>query len=348
MQALFQHTAEWLSASGPRSEAVVSSQVRLTRNLAEFPFPARFTQEDSSAVEQRVLHALEAVGLLEAGRYYPAGELSVSQASVLSERRIVPRELSLGTHARGVYVSHDQSLSVVVNATDHVVVCGLAAGLQFDEIWRRMDEVDDALLEELNVAFDARLGFLTSSLSQTGTGLKASVVLHLPALLASGDPLARDLTGAENYAGLYGQRYTVERVYGPQSDFCCLTNWSSLGQSEEEILFHISHVAAEMTTRETDLREAMRAAAPRRLDDRISRARGVARNARLLDYGEAVAVLSSLRLGAAMGLTDDTVAKIDELLIASQSGHLQLQAGRECDDVTLNSARADLFRSRFA
>jgi protein arginine kinase len=347
VQTLFQKTADWLAMEGPRSEVVVSSHICLVRNLMEFPFPGRFTQEESREVEQRIVHALESLGLLDFGQYFAVGDLSISEMRVLAERQLSPRDLTQGTHARGVYVANDQSLSVVVNGTDHLSLHGLGAGLQLDEVWHRVDQLDDGLLEELDTAFDERLGFLTSSLGQTGTGLKASVVLHVPVLLASGDPLAREWATAEHYAGLFGQRYIVERAFGPQSDYYRFTNWSSLGQNEEEILFHIHHVATELAGRELELREAMRGDAPRRLEDRVNRARGVARNARLLDYGEAVTVLSSLRLGAAMGLIEDSVHRIDELLITSQNAHLQLQAGRDCDEVTLNSARADLFRSRF-
>lgn len=357
LETLLEREAQWLSGDGPEADVAVFSLCQLFRNLADFPFPGQCTEDEKRMIEERVLGVLDSLNLLATGQYCSFSDLDPREQRFLVERRLVRPQLLQAGGARGVYIADDQSFSLSLNDENHLTFAGLGSGLQPQEIWSRMSLIDDTLAGALDYAFSERLGYLTTEIGQVGTGLRASVILHLPGL-----HLTNVISMAMNMAR--EKRHTLEAIIPPQAivpgevrqpngtelgDLYELTNSSTLGRSEEETLFHLKHVATELIKEERESRQQIVSEAPMQIEDRVGRALGLARGARFLAFHEAYSVLSSLRLGVSSGLLEQfSMYQINDVLIGSQNAHIEMKAGHECDELTLSAERADLFRSRFA
>ncbi|MBP8130609.1 MAG: hypothetical protein KA184_13605 [Candidatus Hydrogenedentes bacterium] len=375
----------WCSDNGPRAESAVLCQCTLVRNLADFPFPDRCSLDEKESVERRLLSVFDSLNLLSSGVYYSLPRLTPKESRFLVERHLITPQMLPRNTARGVYVAEDQSFSIMVNASEHLCLRATVSGLQPQEAWARLNLMDDTLAGTLDFAFDRRLGYLTSVLAHLGTGLKASTLLHLPCLRET-DRLETAATTARRshfaFCGvkpgyeesLPGRRAgksgtsELRRIRAALSESLCstlegvacghprealgdlflLVNEGTLGAAEEEITFHLRHVAEEILAAEDAARtELLRERLPH-VEDRVGRALGVAGGARLLSFPEAMDLLSSIRLGVAAGcLADRPVQELNELLLRSQRAHLELVAGHDCDELTLSVERANLFRSRF-
>jgi protein arginine kinase len=261
----------------------------------------------------------------------------------------VPAGSLEGSGPRGVYVSGDQSVSIVINGEDHVSIRARASGLQLRETWARVNAIDDDLSRSLNYAFHERLGYLTASVGKVGTGLEAAVVLHLSGLAMSGDRVNLDEAAAKREVAIGPERCVMDMLYNGFTNCFRAANRSTLGRSEEETLLHLKHLVGELVEWEKETRRRSLSEELPRLEDSVARALGVARSARLMEFDEAAALVSSLRLGAATGLIKDyPLAMLDQLLLDAQPFHVRLRAGRNCDEATLSEERAKLFRARFS
>jgi protein arginine kinase len=375
VDTLLDRAPAWLAESGPGSGIALLCQCALVRNLADFPFPVRCSEEEKQAVEERILATLDSLGLLSHGQYYSLPSLSMKEARFLAERRLITYDLFAARGPRGVYVSDNQAMSIMVNGSDHLCLRVLLSGMQLQEAWAQVNLMDDTLRGLLDFAFDERLGFLASDLGTVGTGLKASVVMHLPALQQSNRTSEYAEQAAQERLSLRGVRIgpgtgaravatpeyllnqalftDVEGAIGgavqeAAGALFLLVNQSTLGISEEETLFQVRHAASDLTAAEETARAALLQEAPRGLEDLVGRARGAASGAHLLDFGEALELLSALRLGVdAQLLPQISPIQLNELMIGSQGAHLALAGGREEDPLTLSMNRADLFRSVF-
>ncbi len=380
VSALLKTPPAWVLGSPPESEVVVASQCAVARNFDDFPFPARCSHEEKRAIEERVAQALEHLDMLETGAYFSLPNLSPAEAQFLAERRFITWELLGDSGPRGVFVTEDQSLSLMVNGSDHVCIRALQGGLQLQEAWAAASLFEESFGNAVDFAYQSRLGYLTADLGHVGTGLVASVLLHLPALAmneriaeqeahASGQRLA--LSGVKAGAVKTGRRHRGgaaaeaelcmdQALYTDMAggipcaasetvgDLYLLCNESTLGESEQEIVFRVRHAAGEIVREEHAARQALLRESSRCIEDRAGRARGVASGARLLDFEEAVALLSDLRLGADTDLPGTAnMEQLNGLLLASQGGHLQLARSSACDSLALSIERADLFRSTF-
>jgi protein arginine kinase len=209
-----------------------------------------------------------------------------------------------------------------------------------------MNLLDDMLAGSLDFAFGERLGYLTTSIRDVGTGFRAGVLLHLPGLNVANllAPVTEDVATKRHWL-----EPASEASRSPEGELYFLSHISTLGRSEEETVFHLKHLAAELIAKERHTREHLRRDAPLQLEDRVGRALGVARHARLLASGEANSLLSSLRLGVSGGMLDHfSLHQINDVFIASQNAHIEMKSGRFRDELQLNAERADLFRARFA
>ncbi len=370
----------WVARRDPDAGVAILCHCTLARNLSDFPFPSRCTDDEKHAIENRVLGVLDRLNLLSAGRYYSLQELSSTEMRFLAERRLITYELLCAKGPRGVYIAEDQTLSIMVNAVDHLCVRVLESGLQLQEAWAHLNLMDDTLHGMLDFAFHERLGFLTASLNCVGTGLKAGVLLHLPALamnnaiqhaidsaaaqhlVLSGvrigggsdagktandsfdNPLGHD-TDEAMYSDMDGALRTA--VTQTSGDLCLLVNRSTLGLSEAEIVFKTRHAASEIMAEEKAARDTLMQEGAKSLEDKAGRARGVAGNAHLMGFTEGIDLLSALRLGVDLGVTPElNLGQVDELLLASQGAHIEIHRGKKCDALALSMARADLFRSK--
>jgi protein arginine kinase len=339
--------ALWLGGDGPEADVVVSTHGVLARNLSDLPFPDACTDEEKRTVEERVLNALEEVELLAGGQYLPLVDLDEREIQFLVEGHLVTQDLAAGKGARGVYVNEDQSVSVMVNEADHIHIQVTAAGLQLSEAWERLSALDDLFSTRLDFAYHDRYGYLTADLARVGSGLKMTPEFHLPALGATQRimALAQHVCDDGNLA-FEGRLGPLHEGIG---DLYALYNRMTLGRSEEELVYELRETASRVVAMEKSARDELLQEGPRGLEDRVGRALGMARAARLLDLGEAVELLSSLRLGIELGLLEGySLQLINELLVASRPAHIELKKGRACDEVTLSVERADLFRARFA
>lgn len=362
VETLLDKPASWLAGDGPEASIAISCQCALVRNLSGFPVSSACTDDDRYMIEERVLHVLDSLNFLTNGQYCSLSNLDSRESRFLVERQLIPMAFLDGSGPRGVYISDDQSLSIVVNGEDHLCIQALGSGMQIREVWNRINLMDDTLGSLLDYAYDSKFGYLTSSIGNVGTGFRASVVLHLPALTMRGDmPRLAEKAGSGRNAlrDLFDDepdRSTDEgaseyvnpfRMGGANLYF--LSNIATLGTSEEETVFHLRHYATEVIDEERRCREEFFRDAPRRLEDRVGRAIGIARHARLMEFDEGLAVLSALRLGVETNLIGDiTMPKLNDVLMNSQNAHMELKLGRDCDDMTLIVERAELFNTSFA
>ena len=368
IQSLLEPPPLWVSAHAPQSDIALYSQCSLVRNFSDFPFPDCCAGEERLAVERRVLEALDGLNMLSSGVYYSLTELEPLERQFLAECQYITGSLLRGHGARGVYVAHDRQFCVMVNGTNHLCLRTMLPGLQLEEAWAQLNLIDDMLAGVLDFAFDERRGFLSAELDTMGTGLKAGVLMHLPALEASGqiehwskrfDKGPQDLHGAALSSphelagpGLPPDQCLLSEMEGAvrcasadsAGHLHVLVNAAALGQPEAEIVFHVREAAQQLAEAERKLRGELLQGNPMAFEDRVGRARGLAGGVRLLEYAEAVELLSALRLGVERRIeTGISLEQIDRLLLCSQPGHLALIDGASPE--TTHARRADLFRA---
>jgi protein arginine kinase len=343
---LTETTAPWLTQRNPDDDLVFATQCRLVRNLADFPFPGQCSPTESRSVKTRILEALDGLNLTADGEIVELDKLEELEKRVLLERGLIRPELLKANGSRAVYISQDEALSISINEEEHLVIAVRSTGLRPQESFNRASRIDDLLSGVLDFAYDERRGYLTAALDELGTGMKLSVWLHLTALHEAG-LLAETRTRVEQKRHVMDDAF--DPVAGNASDLYVISNAGALGRSEEEFIFHVKHLVGDIVEQERHQRTLLQKEMPLRVEDRVFRALGLARSARLLALNEGLQVLSSLRLGHAQGLLQQcSLQLLNEVYVASQSAHLETRHGRECDELTINADRAELFRARFA
>jgi len=342
---LLQKPLPWLTQDAPETDVVLQTRVSVSRNLADFPFPARCSAEEKKRVENRVLNAVAEKNGFPKDGYCCFQRLSVTERQFLVERELAVEPLLHNDGARGVLVSGDQSTALVINGPDHVHIRTLTAGLQPQPAWTRVNKLDDLLRSSLDYAFREPLGFLTASLWLVGTGLRAEAVLHLPALT-----LEKSILTLEH--DLRRRGHVLDGVFGSirnaPGEFYRLMNGITLGKTEDELLLAFSQTVRDVVFRERTAREKLLAEARLSLEDRVGRAVGLAGGVRLLDFEEALGLLSSIRLGVSSGLLDKcTLETCNTLLMQIKPAHIDVGFGSASDELTRNKKRAELFRAHF-
>lgn len=346
---------EWLRASGPESDIVISSRVRLARNLSDFPFIARATDSDREQIEQ-ILHAridaLQSAGKLPATRpdselhYVDVGHLEEVDRQFLVERQLISREHAEAEGARAVAIDSGERFSVMINEEDHLRIQVMHSGLDLETAWKEINQIDDLLEEQVNYAYNDRLGYLTACPTNVGAGIRVSVMLHLPALVITRqiDKVFRSLQKI-NLAvrGLYGE--------GSQAmgDFYQISNQVTLGMTEEELLAKVADVVPVLLEYERQARNFLIRESQETLHDRVSRAFGILRTAQTISSEETLHLLSSVRMGINLGLIGDVaIPTVNKLFVHTQPAHLQKLAGMELDQSDRNIERATYLRRHLA
>ena len=346
LETLLEKNARWLSGEGPEADAVIESAGSLTRNLADLPFPGRASDDELDGVLERVLGAMEGHDIFRAGQFLTIEHLEPRVVRFLVERRLITPEMERARGPRGVWVSDDQTMSLMVNGLDHVRLQVRSSACNLGEVWSRLNHADDLLAHSLDFAFHEKFGYLSAALAEIGTGFRLAVTMHLPGLAMSNRLVTENQQMRET-------GHCIDGLFGSVGDglgeVFIVGNTATLGRSEEEIQFNLQHLLSRLLDKERQARRHLLEEGARALEDRIGRAWGVARGAHLLEFAEAAGILSSLRLGLATGqLKDIPYRQLNDLLYASQPAHLAMRAGRECDDLTLSMERADLFRAAFS
>jgi protein arginine kinase len=336
-------SGEWLRGSGPESDIVISCRIRLARNLAEFPFISRCTTSDRAEIEKllrdHVIH-VQAGGDLE---YLSVNDLKGIDRQFLVERQLISREHAESEGARGVAIAENEQVSLMVNEEDHLRIQVMHSGLDLQEAWKQISEIDTLLCERVVFAFHPKLGFLTACPTNVGTGMRVSVMLHLPALVITRqiDKVFRSLQKIGlAVRGLYGE--------GSQAmgDFYQISNQITLGKSEDELVRQVGDIVPQIIEYERKAREVLIKESHETLHDRVSRAYGILRTAQTISSEETMHLLSSVRMGVNLGLIRDVeIPTLNELFIHTQPAHLQKLRGTELDTTDRNIERARYLRN---
>lgn len=342
---LTNQASEWLRGSGPQGEVVISSRIRLARNVAGYHFLSRASRHERQQLEQRIRDTILEVGISEKTLYVDMTQAPELDRQILVERHLISKQHASAEGARGVAIGANETVSIMVNEEDHLRVQVLRSGLQLEEAWEQINEIDDRLESRLDFAFHPRFGYLTACPTNVGTGIRVSVMLHLPALKLTGEiekvfRAAKELRLAVR--GLYGEGTEAT------GDFYQISNQTTLGKSEEEIISDFKHVVIpkiidyEHHARRTLLNDRTTA-----LDDKVHRAMGILRSARLIGSDEALFLLSHLRMGVNLGRVKDVDIKtVNELVLLTQPAHLQKLQGRKLEGDLRRAARAEFIRHR--
>ena len=342
LNELVQTSGEWLRGSGPESDIVISSRIRLARNLAEYPFISRATQADRTEIEatlrDRVLQIQES-GELE---YVNVNELKGLDRQFLVERQLISREHAESEGARGVAIDRHEQVSLMINEEDHLRIQVMHSGLDLVGAWEQIDRIDTLIAESVTFAFHPKLGFLTACPTNVGTGLRVSVMLHLPALVLTRqiDKVFRSLQKISlAVRGLYGE--------GSQAmgDFYQISNQITLGKSELDLVKQVGDIVPVLIDYERRARDFLVRESQENLHDRVSRAYGILRTAQTISSEETMHLLSSVRMGVNLGLIHDlAIPTLNELFIHTQPAHLQKLRGVELDTADRNIERARYLR----
>ena len=341
---LIKHPADWMTGGTGTHSAVLTSRIRLARNLRRHPFPGWAKREQRAAALDTMRPAVEALSAMKDAFSQELGDLTSVQKQVLVERHLISREHAARGDGSAVVIERRQSFSLMLNEEDHLRMQAIRPGLQLSAAFESLSELDSALENSLEFAFDPTLGYLTTCPTNLGTGLRASAMLHLPGLVLS-DQVGQVLQ-AVNKIGL-----AVRGLYGEGTEslgnLYQISNQSTLGESEETIIRRLERVISQVANHEHNAREKLLEDDPEMVADKIGRAYGVLRHAHIIDSKEALNHLSLLRLGGILGyFKPETVAQCDALLMDIQPAHLQLHSGRKLTPEERDAIRAEIVRSR--
>ncbi|HXW97816.1 MAG TPA: protein arginine kinase [Gemmatimonadales bacterium] len=337
----------WLDASGPASHLVLSTRIRLARNLSRYPFATRNNLADREAILRDVLQAArETVSLRNALSFRLEG-LERIDRQLLHERHLVSKELAgleeQGVVRPGAALLVQDRIGVMLNEEDHLRLQGLRSGFDLEQAYQDVDRLDDELGQRLPFAFHPEFGYLTSCPTNVGTGLRASVLIHLPGLV-----LTKEISKVLH--GLVQVGLTYRGLYGEGSDFVGnliqLSNQTTLGKSEQELLDHLGKMVRQVIEYEEQARQVLLRDARTIVEDKIWRAYGMLRHARVLTFEETMQMLSGVRLGVGLGLVDRCgLYALNKLMVHTQPAHLAALEGLRSDDPDMNVRRARLVRA---
>ncbi len=358
---------EWFSGSGPLADIVISSRIRLARNLAGYKFLSHCSNTEKTAILEKLRDVLMALELGDKVYYISVDKAPALSRHFLVERHLISRHLAFGKGPRGVVMAQREFFTAMINEEDHLRIQVLKAGCQLSQCYEQINRIDDMIEQKVNYAFSPRYGYLTACPTNLGTGIRVSVMLHLPALKMTGQ-IEKFFNAAKDMGltirGLFGEG--TEAV----SDLYQLSNQVTLGISEAEIVRQFEKaIIPEITEFEKAARGHLLSKQPDILDDKISRAMALLQNAHLISSQEALFLLSHLRLGINMqkymgastpaidklhtlcetGQVDKTrqvsIATINRLFMLTLPAHLQLNYGKPLDPNGRDALRAKIIRS---
>lgn len=336
--------SEWMKQELPEHDIVISSRIRLARNLRNLPFPLLAVDSQAEEVIQTFESLLKREPLPGLGKLelFRMDQLSALEKKVLVEKHLISPQLAEESRKGGIIISENEDVSIMLNEEDHIRIQCLYPGFQIKEAWQKANLIDDWLEKELDYAFDERYGYLTSCPTNVGTGIRASVMVHLPALVMT-KQINRILV-AMNQVGL-----TVRGIYGEGSEalgnLFQISNQITLGQSEEEIIDHLNNVVRQVIDHERSAREMLVGSMRLQLEDKIHRSFGILSHARTIESKEATARLSDVLLGVDLGMIKNiSPAELNELWVMLQPAFLQTYFSENLSPEMRDERRATLIR----
>jgi len=344
LEDLIKHTSEWLKGSGPNSDIVISSRIRLARNLDKIPFPHWADKKQSEDVLNKITQATGRIDYLKGSTTFKLVDLDTIDKQFLIERHLMSYEHGQRRDQKAVIIDDEEILSIMINEEDHIRMQVMQSGFNLFEAWDIINKIDDCLAKELNFAFLADWGYLTACPTNTGTGMRGSVMLHLPALVMT-TQINRVLAAIAKLSfttrGLYGE--------GTQAtgNFFQVSNQVSLGHSEDDIIENINGLIRQIIEQERQARETMLSRNRAVLEDKINRSFGVLKSAHIITSQETIELLSMVRLGYDLGMIKNLDWRtINELFIITQPAHLQKLEMKKLSSQERDVKRAELIRNK--
>ncbi|MDT8435274.1 MAG: ATP--guanido phosphotransferase [Gemmatimonadota bacterium] len=338
----------WLTGSDEDGGVVLSTRVRLARNLQGFPFGGRADPEDAERILERARAVAGECASLAGSTLWEIADLDANDRAILLERHLVSREL-LGPEsepppAAALALAAGDDVGLMVNEEDHFRLQAFGAGFALEETWRRLDLLDEEIGTLLPYAFHPEFGYLTSCPTNVGTGLRASVLVHLPGLVLTRE-IHRVLEGISQvgltFRGLHGEGSEIA------GNLFQISNQTTLGKTESELIDHLARVAGKVVEYERNARTVLLREAPAVIEDKVWRAYGILRHARAISGEELLNLLSGLRLGVALKLLPTPrVETLNEILVLARTAHRIRDAGTRLDDTEVDVARAAFVRAR--
>jgi len=337
-------TGEWLRAEGPHNEIVISSRVRLARNVRNRAFPGWGKKQARLDVLEMIKSRVEELPEMQESFSALMQDLSAIEKQVLVERHLISREHAAKGVGSAVVMNRRQTLSIMINEEDHLRMQSMRSGLQLKQAFKLVDKVDTSLENDLEFAYDPRLGYLTACPTNVGTGMRASAMLHLPGLVLS--ELINQVVQAVNKIGL-----AVRGLYGEGTEamgnLFQISNQTTLGEKEDEIIARLTKVIETIIEKEHDARQVLLQKKSNTLSDQIGRAYGVLTFAHAMSSKEALNLLSIIKLGMDLGaFPEDRRFSIDELFIETQPAHLQKNSQQKLNAEERDHLRAQIVRDR--
>jgi len=341
---LINHTSEWLKGSGPNSDIVISSRIRFARNLDKFSFPHWANKKQSKQVADLIEEAAGKIDPLKQSTIFKLIDLDSVDKQFLVERHLMSYEHAQKTDSKAVIIDEDEVISIMVNEEDHLRIQVMQSGFNLFEAYNIINKIDDSFAKEVTYAFSPELGYLTACPTNTGTGMRGSVMLHLPALVMTrqiNQVLAAIAKLSFATRGLYGE--------GTQAtgNFFQISNQVSLGHSECEIIDNINGLIRQIIEQENQAREILLNQNRPMLEDKINRSFGILKSAHIITSQETTELMSLVRLGCDLGVVKDINKRaINELFIITQPAHLQKIENKKLSAAERDLKRAEIIRSR--
>ncbi len=343
-EGLIGRTASWLKADGRDAAIVVSSRVRLARNIQNMLYPNKSNAEESDKVREYIRKALEKKGLLENGQFYHSEDIDELDRKFLIERHMISPEFLTNKISRGLYITDEEDTSIMINEEDHLRIQALVSGMEIKNAMKIAEEVDAKLGQILSYDYDSDYGFLTSCPTNCGTGMRASVLIHLPGLvlLREIDKIIEKITKLGlTVRGFYGEGTEV------LGNLFQISNQTTLGRTEQDITDSLEQVTHQLIEHEENARRILIRDAPDEIKDKIWRAYGILKHARVLTSEETMNLLSAVRLGMALGVLDMIpLTFLNEILVLAQPAHIQRLYGENLSPSERDAKRAELIRGK--
>jgi protein arginine kinase len=334
----------WLSGDGPSASIAASSRIRIARNLQDFPFPYRANPNIRTEILSLVKKSVEEEASLQIFEFVELEKISPLERQMLLEDHLVSPYFLQDIQGRGVFLHFPDSISIMVNEEDHLRLQCLMSGLNLEKAWDILTKVDDALEAKLPFAFHESWGYLTACPTNLGTGLRASILLHLPGLVFMQN--IPHLIQSLNQMGLIVRGFYGEGTEA-QGHFFQVANAFSIGPTEEELVAKVASITSQVIEQELEARERLKRERIKMIEDRIWRSFAILKSARIVNSAETMELLSMTRMGVQMGILPPVPFHIlNEMIVMTRPANLQKKFGTEPDPIKRDILRADYLRSR--
>lgn len=330
--------SNWIKDIGPDNNIILSSRVRLARNLDNTPFPSMLTKENGANVIEKIYDEETRKDIFKEYKFYDMQDTGFVDRYVLVERHLISPNLAAQGSIGAALISNDEVVSIMLNEEDHIRIQALLPGLQIKEAWKIASNIDDRIESKIDYAFDERLGYLTSCPTNVGTGIRASVMIHLPGLNLSAN--INKILHAVTQVGL-----TIRGIYGEGTEFIGnifqISNQITLGRSEEETVDNLTGITEQIIDKEKEARILLLDSNRMLLEDKVWRAWGIMTNARSISGQESIKLLSDIRLGIDLGILKSlSTSVLNKIMVDTNNASLQKHATAE-----LNAPERDIIRA---